>query len=352
MSHVRRRGADPAPGRRASAGAPAVARASGAIEHVVPVFGLLGAQLGHVVATTEQAALSFLTEVQAVDAAAGDVAVEAGRLADLTAEQATELAEIATISRSSGEVIEQLVAFVVRRDQAVIDLVAEVRGLSDHLGIIQKISRATTTLALNAKIEASRAGEHGAGFQVVADEVRELSRQSDTAARDIGQKIEQLARRLAEAMADHADGGPPNRPGDDTEEVLTDRLGAVAQQQRALVERLDTFTGRVDGAARQLVVNSGTVHALTTSMMGELQFQDVTRQVIENVVGALDQLGPQLTAVADVLAGRGDVEGIADLEAAMDRIRDGYVMHRQRVTHAQVTGSAVQADAAPAIELF
>jgi methyl-accepting chemotaxis protein len=326
-------------------------RAGDAIEHAVPVFGLLGAQLGHVVETTEQAALSFLEQVQSVDAAAGDVAVEAGRLAELTADQAAELSDIATISRGSGEVIEQLVAFVVRRDQAVIELVAEVRGLSDHLGVIQKISRATTTLALNAKIEASRAGEHGAGFQVVADEVRELSRQSDVAARDIGQKIEQLAHRLAEAMADHA-GTDESSRGTGSDEVLTRRLEAVAAQQRALVDRLDLFTGRVDGAARQLVVNSSTVHDLTTSMMGELQFQDVTRQVIEHVVGTLDQLGATLASVAGVLAGRGDVASIAELEAAMDRIRDGYVMHRQRMTHAQVTGAHVQTDAAPAVELF
>jgi len=339
-----RRDAGPGPTRQADA-----ARVGSALEHAVPVLDLLGAQLGHVVETTEHAALSFLDEVKAVDAAAGNVASEADRLAALTAEQSAELAEIAAISRGSGEVIEQLVAFIERRDRAVIDLVDEVRGLSDHLGSIQKISRATTTLALNAKIEASRAGEHGAGFQVVADEVRELSRQSDIAARDIGDRIEQLALRLAEAMADRAgtDDGTARSDGD-----LTRRLEAVAQQQRSLVERLDTFTGRVDGATRQLVANSGTVHGLTTSMMAGLQFQDVTRQVIEHVVGTLDQLGHQLGDVAGVLEGRGDVDGLGDLEASMDRIRDGYVMDRQRQTHAEVTGAGPRAEAAPAIELF
>ena len=328
------------------------ARAGSALEHAVPVLGLLGAQLGQVVQTTEDAAVEFLDEVKAVDAAAGNVATEADRLARLTAEQSDELAEISAISRGSGEVIEQLVAFVLRRDQAVIDLVDEVRGLSDHLGSIQKISRATTTLALNAKIEASRAGEHGAGFQVVADEVRELSRQSDVAARDIGERIEQLALRLAEAMADHVGSDDGSGGSGRSEDVLTRRLEAVAQQQRALVERLDTFTGRVDGATRQLVVNAGTVHGLTTSMMAGLQFQDITRQVVEHVVGTLDELGRQLGDVAAVLAGRGDADGLGELEAAMDRIRDGYVMHRQRLTHEQATGGRVTADAAPAVELF
>jgi methyl-accepting chemotaxis protein len=317
--------------------------------------------------------MSFLGAAQAVDGAAGNVAAEAGRLAALTAEQTVELTEIARLSRGSSQEIEQLLAFVVRRDQAVIDLVSEVRGLNTQLGVIQKISRATTTLALNVKIEASRAGEHGRGFQVVADEVRELSRQSDSAARDIGQKIEQLAHRLAEAMADHVDGdvdgdvgtdvgsevgregGRQGRTGGDpggADEPLTRRLAAVANQQRELVERMDTFTGRVDGSTRELVVNAGTVHDLTTTMMGELQFQDITRQVIEHVVGTLDQLGDQMTTVAAVLAGRGEVAALAGLEDALERIREGYVMEQQRLTHARVTGSEAEAGGAPAIELF
>ena len=333
-------------------------RAGGAIEHAIPVFPLLGAQLADVVHATEQAVVGFLGELEAVDLAAGHVAAEAGRLAGLTADQTAELAEIARITRGSGEMIEHLVAYVVRRDEAVIDLVAEVRGLSDHLGIIQKISRATTTLALNAKIEASRAGEHGAGFQVVADEVRELSRQSDTAAKDIGQRIEQLARRLAAAMADHANddasapSGRPDGSGAGSKAELTRRLEEVAQQQRALVERLDLFTGRVDGAARELVDASGTVHGLTTSMLGQLQFQDVTRQVVEHVVQTLDQLRDQFGAVAEVLGGRREADALVGLEAAVDGIRDGYVTSRQRSTHDEVVGVGAADEAAPAIELF
>jgi methyl-accepting chemotaxis protein len=323
------------------------------------VLALLGAQLGDVVETTQTAAVTFLGEIEGVDAAAGSLVDEAGRLADLTVEQSSEIAHIAQASRGTGDVIEALVAFIARRDRAVIALVDDVRGLASYVDTIQHIARATTTLALNAKIEASRAGQHGAGFQVVADEVRDLSRQSDVAAKDIGEQIEQLARCLAEAMEDQAvEGVAGSANAGERDALLTQRLQTVAEEQRDLVERLETFTGRVEQASRGLVASSATVHGLTSSMMAGLQFQDITRQVIEHVVASLDQLGTQFTAVAEVLAGRGDVEGMAALEDSLERVRSGYVMHQQRMVHAGVVERSGGASAGrelvdgPAVELF
>ena len=355
----------PGPWTRQPAAGPdrANARLSEAVAGAPPVLGLLGAQLGDVVATTEQAAMTFLGEMQAVDAAAGDLAGEAGRLATLTAEQAGEISQIAHASRGTSAVINDLVDFIARRDQSVVDLVEDVRGLSEYVAAIQKIARATNTLALNAKIEATRAGASGAGFQVVADEVRDLSRQSDVAASVIEQQIGRLAQRLAEAMQDRA--GSAGRSDADTRadgrlenEALTRRLREVSEAQAELVERLETFTGRVEQASRELVSSSTTVYGLTTSMMAGMQFQDVTRQVIEHVVNSLDDLGVQLGTVAEALAGRGDLSGLAELDAALERIQSGYVMERQRATHAHqfstsgASGTAARPVEAPEIELF
>jgi methyl-accepting chemotaxis protein len=323
-----------------------------AIEQTVPILGVLGAQLGYVVETTGDSAVTLLGEMQSVDDAAGNLVSEADRLAGLTTEQTQEIAQVASLARGTSEVIGELVAFLTRRDQAVTDLVEDVRGLSNYVHTIQTIARSTTTLALNARIEAARAGTYGAAFQVVADEVRELSRLSDEAARDIGQQIEHLAERLDETMKDTA--GQQGR-GSDTSSAtgaLTDQLNAVAQEQHGLIDRLETFNGQVEAASREMVASSATVHGLTTSMMGGLQFQDITRQVIEQVVSSLDQLGEQFSSFTDVLAGRADAESLHALGAALERIQAGYVMAEQRMIHARVTGGSANAGGGADIELF
>ena len=118
----------------------------------------------------------------------------------------------------------------------------------------------------------------------------------------------------------------------------------------------------VERSAAALLLGCTTVVELATSMMAGLQFQDVTRQVVEHVVGALDALGERFTGVAAALtqpsdAGDGSatearaLTELAQLGASLDRLQSGYVMQRQRSTHAEVLGDAF-VDDDPDIDLF
>ncbi|TAN51449.1 MAG: hypothetical protein EPN21_06610 [Methylococcaceae bacterium] len=241
------------------------------------------------------------------------------------------------------EILEYFISLIVDISEKSIhtvhkidDMAAEIERINAFLADIKSIADQTNLLALNAAIEAARAGDAGRGFSVVAAEIRTLSNRSNEFNESIRKQVEMatvITRNAREVVGEMAakDMSVALKAKSRVDEMLTE-MHELHEYSAKVLKDISSISQHItDNVNRTLV---------------SLQFEDIVRQIADEINEGAHKLIDMHGEVRDVLqewedkGGTNDAELQTHLLGELHRIRDGWGVSRSKVQQSSMeTGS-------------
>jgi methyl-accepting chemotaxis protein len=285
------------------------------------------------VASVRNLVQEVIQNVEQTNAIAAHISSASGQMAATSQEQAAQVTQIASAIEEMSHSVNQnaqhtaqvshitqqnginatkgagVVDAAVKKIEEIANVVSSASTVVEKLGnssaeigeivqVIEEIADQTNLLALNAAIEAARAGEQGRGFAVVADEVRKLAERTATATKQISQTIKQIQR--------------------DTDQAVTGMKRGDSEVREGL-----TLAKEAGTALTGIVSGSREVESMVEISANAMQEQSSTAteitKSVEQVSSAVNETTASLTEIARATENlRGLTESLQDLVSRFD----------------------------------
>ncbi|MGB1091635.1 MAG: methyl-accepting chemotaxis protein, partial [Oceanobacter sp.] len=215
-----------------------------------------------------------------------------------SAERAAEAAKDADRSANTGlktmndtqQRISGLAVSIQESCSVIQGLRAETDSIGSVLDVIRGIAEQTNLLALNAAIEAARAGEQGRGFAVVADEVRTLASRTQESTEEINRMISRLQEQAASAVHAMEQSSTQSEETAEMSRIANDAISSISTA-------ISTITEMNIGIASAVEEQSAAANEINGNIV---QISDASGTIADNA-GQLSQVGSQLTSNAQKL---------------------------------------------------
>ncbi|NOI60203.1 methyl-accepting chemotaxis protein [Vibrio coralliilyticus] len=227
--------------------------------------------------------IQVVTAINEMGATISEIASNAATAAE-TANQASDNTQVGqNVVNKAKDAISRLAMDIENTGQVVEQLASTTQEIGSILDVIRDISEQTNLLALNAAIEAARAGEQGRGFAVVADEVRNLASRTADSTEEIQKMINQLQSDAKDAVTAMEAGKSVTHEGVSSSDEAVEVLVNIS-------ERIHDISDRNTQVATATEEQSTVVHTINQNIEEINAINEVTTSTAEELAAASSDL--------------------------------------------------------------